>query len=81
MNGYIKKEDAYNLALAYGCFSMAAIVEDMPTIDIVRCGECERTHRVDDHEIWCTGRGSPCLLVAPDGFCDKGKRRADDGPR
>ena len=48
---------------------------------LVRCGECECTCREDDHEIWCTGRGSPCQLVAPDGFCDKGKRRADDGPR
>ena len=46
---------------------------------LVRCGECEHTHRVDDHEIWCTGRGSPCQLVAPDGFCDKGKARVQDG--
>lgn len=44
------------------------------TGEIVRCGECKYTHRVDEHEIWCTGRGSPCQLVAPDGFCDKGKR-------
>jgi hypothetical protein len=78
MSSYIKKDDTYNLALDYGSFSMAAIVEDMPTIDIVRCGECEHTHRVDDHEIWCTGRGSPCQLVAPDGFCDKGKARVQE---
>ena len=78
MNGYIKKEDAYDLALAYGRLGMAAIVADMPTIDIVRCGECEYTHRVDDHEIWCTGRGSPCQLVAQDGFCDKGKARMQE---
>ena len=45
---------------------------------LVRCGECEHTHRVDDYEIWCTGRGSPCQLVAPDGFCDKGKARAQE---
>lgn len=44
---------------------------------LVRCGECEYTCRGDAHEIWCTGRGSPCQLVAPDGFCDKGKRRAE----
>ena len=43
---------------------------------IVFCGECDHTQRTDDHEIWCTGRGSPCQLVAPDGFCDKGKARA-----
>ena len=45
---------------------------------LVRCGECEYTCREDDHEIWCTGRGSPCQLVAPDGFCDKGKRRTEN---
>lgn len=38
---------------------------------IVFCGECDHTQRTDDHEIWCTGRGSPCQLVAPDGFCDE----------
>ena len=45
---------------------------------LVRCGECEHTCREDDHEIWCTGRGSPCQLVAPDGFCDKGKARVQE---
>lgn len=75
MSAYIKKEDAYNLALDYDRFGMAAIIADMLTIDIIRCGECEYTCREDDHEIWCTGRGSPCQLVAQDGFCDKGKAR------
>ncbi len=42
--------------------------------ELVRCRDCEHTCREDDHEIWCTGRGSPCQLVAPDGFCDKGRR-------
>lgn len=45
---------------------------------LVRCGECEHTCREDDHEIWCTGRGSPCQLVASDGFCDKGKARVKE---
>ena len=42
--------------------------------ELVRCKDCKHTFREDDHEIWCAGRGSPCQLVAPDGFCDKGRR-------
>lgn len=80
MRAYIKKDDAYKLAHAYrgtlGKLAVVAIVDDFQSIEIVRCGECEYTCREDDHEIWCTGRGSPCQLVAPDGFCDKGKARA-----
>jgi hypothetical protein len=76
MSAYIKKDDAYKLALKYGRLSMASIVDDLQSIEIVRCGECEYTCREDDHEIWCTGRGSPCQLVARDGFCDRGKARA-----
>lgn len=78
MSSYIKKDDAYQLALEYGRFSMAAIVDDFKSIEIVRCRECEHTCREDDHEIWCTGRGSPYQLVAPDGFCDKGKARVQE---
>lgn len=62
-------------------FSDLNSVEIRRTVKIarlVRCGECEYTCREDDHEIWCTGRGSPCQLVAPDGFCDKGKARVQE---
>ena len=62
-------------------FSDIYSVEIRRTVKItrlVRCGECEYTCREDDHEIWCTGRGSPCQLVAPDGFCDKGKARVQE---
>lgn len=61
-------------------FSDLHSVEIRRTVKItklVRCGECKNTCRVDDYETWCTGRGWPYQLVASDGFCDKGKRRAE----
>lgn len=57
------------------------LVKNMPPVkspDIVHCSECEHTARQDEHEIWCIGRGSPCQMVAPDGFCDKGKARVQE---
>ncbi len=78
MSSYIKKDDAYQLALEYGRLSMAAIVDDFKSIEIVRCGECKNTCREDDYQILCTGRGWPYQLVAPDGFCDKGKARVQE---
>ncbi|MBQ6035756.1 MAG: hypothetical protein IJL43_00455 [Lachnospiraceae bacterium] len=39
--------------------------------ELVRCKDCK--HR--DADDFCTGRGYPNLLVADDGFCDKGERR------
>lgn len=45
---------------------------------LVRCKDCK--YRAEDD--LCTGRGWPMQLVADDGFCEKGKRKAggsDDG--
>ena len=54
-----------------GVIYMAQRIEDAPSLDLVRCGECIR---------WEDGRVdfSNCKLmgiVKPDGFCSYGERR------
>ena len=57
-------------------------VEDAPTIDLVRCGECKymRKYALRSDEptgIWCH-RWSVPRLVTDDDFCSYGERRADE---
>lgn len=55
---------------------ISAVLWEFPTanvVEVVRCKDCK--HR--DADDFCTGRGYPNLLVADDGFCDKGERSED----
>ena len=62
-----------------GCRVDARIIDRFPTAEdvapVVRCKECEKCVVIDDHELWCGGRGSPMCLTTPDDFCSKGERR------
>lgn len=49
-------------------------IEDAPTIDIVRCAECE--HYQKDHYFECALHTAS---VKPDDFCGFGERRKDNG--
>lgn len=51
---------------------------DMPTIDIVRCGECkwwDKDGKRKDGKGWC--ENVICGLTEPNAFCSYGERRAD----
>ena len=52
------------------------IIEDMPTIDIVRCKNCRKSH-IDGkttHYLWCTewGRSTDTF-----GYCERGEREGE----
>lgn len=50
------------------------ILERMPTVDIVRCGECAHCQYDAVYgDRWCDGR-----RVKPDGYCSYGKRKEGD---
>lgn len=42
--------------------------------ELVRCGECK--HRYLENDVWVCQFG---LMIVPNGFCNYGERRADDG--
>lgn len=44
-------------------------------VEVVRCEDCKYADVVDDHEIWCFGRGGPMRMVPAAGFCDIGDRK------
>lgn len=45
-----------------------------PLIEIVRCEECK--YRYMDKSVWLCLYG---LMIKPNGFCNYGERRADEG--
>lgn len=52
------------------------IIENAPSIDIVRCSECKKSH-IDGkttHYLWCTewGRSTDTF-----GYCERGKREGE----
>ena len=52
------------------------IIEDMPTIDIVQCENCRKSH-IDGkttHYLWCTewGRSTDTF-----GYCERGEREGE----
>lgn len=83
-NDQQKTDRSVNDGMFTTIYNVVDRINQVPAADlsgwkrIVFCGECDHTQRTDDHEIWCTGRGSPCQLVAPDGFCDKAKARVQE---
>lgn len=42
--------------------------------EIVTCEECDNCRKVDEHEMWCEGRGSVSVLVAKGEFCSRGRK-------
>lgn len=53
--------------------SAMQIIKILPTIDLVRCGECKKW-REDDGDMIC---GISELICNADDFCSHGERRAD----
>ena len=52
------------------------VIENAPSIDIVRCGECRKSH-IDGkttHYLWCTewGRSTDTF-----GYCERGEREGE----
>ena len=50
---------------------------DLPAADVeevVRCKNCKHCERIDDHELWCRGRGVPSVLTPPKDYCSKGAK-------
>jgi hypothetical protein len=39
---YIEKDKAYKIVLHHGSYAASAKIADLPSIDLVRCGECKR---------------------------------------
>ena len=50
-------------------------IEDAPTIEIIRCGECKHWNE-EDH--WCNIRDSYGWDYKPDDFCSYGVRKGAD---
>ena len=60
---------------AYGYVSEHQI-DTAPTIDIVRCGECRKSH-IDGkttHYLWCVEWGRS---TDPFGYCERGEREGE----
>ena len=54
-------------------------LENLPTIDLVRCGECKwwnRDGKRKDGKGWC--ENAICGLTKPNAFCSYGERRDDE---
>lgn len=55
----------------------ADAIDKIPAADVekvVRCKDCIRCEKVDDHELWCYGRGFPAALTTPEDYCSKGAK-------
>lgn len=50
-----------------------ANLRSLPSIDLVRCGECK--YRYMEKGVWTCPFG---LMITPDGFCNYGERRGDE---
>ncbi len=56
--------------------NVLAVIDDAPSIDIVRCEECRKSH-IDGkttHHLWCTewGRSTDTF-----GYCERGEREGE----
>ena len=48
MAKYIDKDKAYKIVLHYGSYVASNKIADMPSIDLVLCGECRHDCKVRD---------------------------------
>lgn len=67
MAKYINKDKAYKIVLHYGSYVASTKIADMPSIDLVLCGECRWVH------ICRIGQ-----RLGLDGFCSKGEREVQE---
>ena len=87
MAKYINKDQAYKVVLHYGSYVASSKIAEMPSIDLVRCGECKHFN----HAIVEINLNSPnkqhhewdeCKLhdITPDPnwFCADGEPRSNE---
>lgn len=55
MAKYINKDQAYKIVLHYGSYAASTKIADLPSIDLVLCGECRHDCKVRDD--WFCGDG------------------------
>lgn len=70
MAKYIDKDKAYRIVLHYGSYVASNKIADMPSIDLVMCGECK--HYNAGFECLAEGYG---IERDPDWFCADGERK------
>ena len=69
---YIEKDKAYKIVLRYGSYAASAKIADLPSIDLVRCGECKHHEGEEPGMVYC-----PKIVgswVSENGFCADGER-------
>ena len=65
MAKYINKDQAYKVVLHYGSYVASSKIAEMPSIDLIRCGEC----KVANDCAWNLMNGDP------NWFCANGERK------
>jgi hypothetical protein len=66
---YIEKDKAYKIVLHHGSYAASAKIADLPSIDLVRCKECEYWGKLKDGVCYLTG-----FQKEGDFFCADGER-------
>lgn len=54
------------------------LLDDMPTVEIVRCTDCKYLHQLPDGQIYCENKdGLPLMIgeLRADYFCSKGEKK------
>ena len=73
-NGESNEEKIFNTAMRKAASRIYTILPE-DVVEVVRCDECAHCYEEMPNALWCQGRGWPSVMVPPDGYCDKGKRR------
>ena len=79
MSRYIDADDVANAIYHHfpSIRTMAdarGIIEEAPSIDIVRCQDCRHRYMDADLQVWTCTYG---LMIKPDGFCSYGEREGE----
>lgn len=81
MAKYINKDEAYKIVLHYGSYVASNKINDMPSIDLVRCRECKWFQEgYDINGKWfslsrCNGSVRTYGQTTPDWYCADGERK------
>ena len=56
--------------------NVLAVIDDAPSIDIVRCEDCRKSHTdgKTTHYLWCTEWGRSTDVF---GYCERGEREGE----
>jgi hypothetical protein len=77
---YIEKDKAYKIVLHYGSYAASAKIADLPSIDLVRCGECKFSdwyESVDGEQLcYCMEHGSTRHKETD--YCNYGEREVQE---